>query len=424
MSANSIRTGCPRHRDVPVRNDYRPFEHNGALEFFRNARSQSPVFFNEEIGYWVVTKRKMIMSIMRDARRFSAANALQPVKDFPDELNHFLADQGFTIEPTQVNCDQPKHTRIRSAASRFLNPKNYESYEDRIRDIAREFVEGLHGKHQVDLVDAVTYEFPARVLFLLLGIPDSDARLIKEWGDNRLYLTWGKLPDSEMEQGAHALLRFWEYCKAIVADRKVSLRDDYASALLKIRNDDSSTLSENEIVCLVFGLLLAGHETTTNASGNLILELLRDGGVDWKRLADEPELIPNAVEEGLRYSSSVMAWRRVALEDVTLGDVEIPAGANLLLALASANRDEEQIEDGEKFDILRARAHASHISFGHGIHFCIGAPLARLELKILVEELTRSFPAMRLLPDQKIDWIETISFRGPKSLWVDLGERR
>ena len=254
------------------------------------------------------------------------------------------------------------------------------------------------------------------MIFLLMGIPDVDTANIKRWADNRLMLTWGRLGPGEQKAAADEMLDYWNYCKTLVDDRIENPADDYPSHLLALRDDDDTVLTLNEVACLVFGILLAGHETTTNASSNIICALLRDRDA-WARLVDDPTLIPGAVEEGLRVAASVVNWRRVAREPVEIAGVNIPEGANILLALASANRDENLFEDPDHFDIERSNARR-HLSFGHGAHMCIGAPLARLQLRIILEEITQRFPGMTLVDNQTIDWIRTISFRGPEHLLV------
>jgi len=397
---------------------YRPFEHEGMYDFFKAARREEPVFYCPEIGYWVVTRRKDILPIFRDPDRFSASIALSPVTPFPDAMVRYLQENGFGAEQTQVNCDRPKHTRVRQVAAQFLNMKVYHSYEPQIRALVTDYVEELKGRNRVDIVDAMTYELPARVLFLLMGIPDSEARKIKEWADNRLLMTFGKLSEAELLEAGKGLLDFWRYCQRMIEDRQTAPKADYASKLLEVRDGDDSVLTLNEAASLVFGVLLAGHETTTNGLNNVLLELLRHRD-QWERLVAEPDLIANAVEEGLRFSSSVIAWRRRALEDVEIGGVAIPKGSNILVALGSANHDESQFKDPEVFDVARKNAR-EHIAFGNGIHFCIGAPLARLEIRIVLETLTKTFPNMRLVPQQRLDWVETIAFRGPVRLMVDL----
>ena len=168
---------------------------------------------------------------------------------------------------------------------------------------------------------------------------------------------------------------------------------------------------------MVYGLLIAGHETTTSMSANAIVTLMRHRDA-WERLCADPALIPNAVEELLRFDSSVITWRRKAVKAVEVAGVAIPEGAKLLLALCSGNRDDAHFPEPERLDLDRENA-KTHLSFGFGIHYCLGAPLARLELKVILEELTRRLPSLRLVPDQPWEFPPNTSFRGPARLEVE-----
>jgi hypothetical protein len=395
---------------------YRPFEHVGMYETFARARREEPVFFSPEINYWVVTRRDDILAVFRDPDRFSAAIALSPVRSFTPQTLAYLRDHGFGAEATQVSCDRPKHTRIRNIAGRLLSAKEFQKLEPQVREIVARFADRLEGKEVADLVADFAYELPAIVIFRVLGIPDADAPRIKSWADKRLLLTFGELDGDEQLTAAAEMVDYWRYCVDLVADRQRQPRDDYASKLLAARGGDDSVLTLKEIASLVFGLLLAGHETTTNMTANAVHALLSHRE-QWERLVADPSLIPNAVEEALRFASSVVCWRRRALTDVEIGGVAIPAGSNILLALGSANRDDGNFPSPDAFDIGRANAR-EHLSFGHGLHFCLGAPLARLELKLILEELTRRFPAMRLVSPDWPEMIRTIAFRGPVRLPV------
>jgi len=395
---------------------FRAFEQEGMDALYARARAEEPVFHAPEIGYWVVTRYDDIRAILKDPVRFSAANALTPVKALPAEAVTLLRDGGFTVQPVQVNSDPPVHGRIRDVAKQFLNAKRFLSYQEPIRDLVEEYADRLEGRHEIDLVKVMTYDLPARVIFLLMGIPDVDTADIKRWADNRLLVTWGRLGDDAQIDAAREMLDYWNYCKALVDARVAAPADDYPSALLRLRNGDDTVLTLNEVVCLVFGILLAGHETTTNASTNIVRALLRQRDA-WERLCAEPTLVLNAVEEGLRFATSVVNWRRVARERVDIAGVTIPEGADLLLALASANRDEAVFSAPDTIDLERRNAR-NHLSFGVGIHTCIGAPLARLQLRIVLETLTRRFPDMTLVEGQDEDWVRTISFRGPQRLLV------
>ena len=407
--------GCPMHRATE---GFQPFEHQDMYDFFGGIRDEVSIFHAPEIDYWVVTRRDDIAAILPDSERFSAALATQPVFPWPASMGDYLKSRNFTNDAVQVACDPPRHGRIKTPATKFLNIRQFMSYEGQIRDLVRGYIDAMQGRETVDLVEALTYELPAQVVFLLLGVTDFDPKKIKAWGDLRLHMIWGHLSAEELERAAKDLADFWDYTVALVEDRKRAPRDDYPSRLLELRGEDDSVLTDNEIKSLVFGLLLAGHETTTNAAGNLILELLRQPD-QWQALVDDPSLIKNAVEEGLRHASSVVAWRRRAKVPVTVGGVDLPAGARLLLSLASANRDPGTFADPDRFDVRRRNAQ-EHMAFGKGLHHCAGAPLARLELRIVLEELTQAFPRMALVSDQEIGFTRTLSFRGPDRLLVRL----
>jgi cytochrome P450 len=398
---------------------YRPFEHDPSFSLFARARVEAPVFWCDEIGYWVVTRREDIAPIFQDPDTFGAEIALSPVADLAPEAIAVMRDGGFDSVPVQVNCNPPTHSRVREIAGTYLNAKQYRTLEPYIRTKTVAFLDAMEGKGQVDLVADLAYDLPALVIFQMMGIPDADVNRIKRWANNRLLLTFGQLTTGEQMACARDMVAYWDYCRKLVAARLVEPQDDYPSALLRERNGEDDVLTIKEIESLVFGLLLAGHETTTNQTGNAFRMLLSHPEA-WQAICDDPKLIPNAIEETLRFQASVVCWRRRTKRAVTIGGVEIPAGANLLLATASASRDESNFADGERFDIHRRNAR-EHLAFGSGIHFCIGAPLARLELRVILEEATKRFPNMRLVDDQEIEMVRTIAFRGPTKLLVELG---
>lgn len=395
---------------------FRSFEQEGMHDILRRARTDEPVFFAPDIGYYVVTRRADVLAVFRDHNRFSASIALNPMRPLPAEVCNFLREGRFTHQQIQANAEQPVHTRVRAAAAQFLNMRRFLAMEDQVRALVEEYADRLEGADIADLVAEMTYELPIRAILLLLGIPVSDAGRIKQWADKRLMFTFGELTAEDQMDAASDMLAYWHYCRELVEDRVLNPGQDYASAMLAIRNGDDSVLTMNEIVGLVFGILLAGHETTTNASTNLVHALLSHPD-EWARIVADPSLIPNAVEEGLRFASSVVSWRRIAKEDVEIAGVTIPKGGHVLLSLASANRDGADFADADRLDVGRANAR-QHTSFGYGIHVCIGAPLARLQLRLILEGLARRFPAMELEPGQRVDWLRTLCFRGPRSLIV------
>jgi cytochrome P450 len=235
---------------------------------------------------------------------------------------------------------------------------------------------------------------------------------------HRLRLTWGRPPAEEQKPTADKMSDLFTYVEDFVRGRADDLRDDYTSDLLRIREEDEDALSLEEVTSIIYSLTCAGHETTTNLIANGLRQLLTRREA-WNELREDPDLIENAVEEMLRFDTSVPAWRRMAIRPIEISGVEVPEEARLLLLLASANRDEEQFDEPDVFDIHRENA-GKHLAFSQGIHYCLGAALARLEAGIAFKLLTARMPDLRLASeDQTMEFDPNISFRGPKELWVE-----
>jgi cytochrome P450 len=383
---------------------------------YKSARADSPVTFLPDIGYWAVTRYEDVKSILRDTSSYSCEVAMDPITPFSEEMKEFLQSSGFGGKSNMVANASQTHPRIRRHAQKGFVPQRMKALEPRIRELTDQAIDDFIDRGRIDLVDAMLYELPAIVLFLLLGIDDSEVANVKRWADNRLLLIFGKLTPEQQMQAARELVDYWHFCIKFVGEKSQSPGNDLTSQLLQDRRENSESLSMEDIHNIVFGLLLAGHETTSNMSANAVLALLEADGA-WQALADDPELIPQAVEELIRYRPSVVAWRRKALADATVAGTEVPEGSRLLLFLASANRDDNLFAQAERLDLRRENSR-SHISFGYGAHFCLGAPLARLELKLIIEQLTKRIPKMRLDTEPQHSFIETVQFRGPKKLLV------
>lgn len=414
---------CPFSRDdkrLIKGNEYQPFEQEGMRDFFQIAVHDTPVMYNEEIGYYIVTRRKDIMHIMRDVKRFTAAVVLEPVTPIFDSAKKNLSEN-FCPIPVQVNGDNPMHSRIRKVVAPAFNKKGIEKYiSGALEKMVSEDVEKLKGRGRVDMLVDFTYELPCRIICHMIGSDEKDVPDIKTWADSRLALTFGNLNEEEQNIATKNLDLYWNYCEALVQEKIKNPGNDYTSFLLEQRNGDDSILSLTEIASLLFAVLMAGHETTTNMTANALYTLLSNRD-SWVELCNDPSLIPNAIEECLRLNGSVVCWRRRALEDVEFSGTTIPKGSNILLALAGGNLDADEFENPNRFDIHRKNA-KRHLTFGHGSHVCIGQDIAREEMRVILEQLTQAFPNMTLANEDPLDYIKTISFRGPKHLMVDLNE--
>jgi cytochrome P450 len=380
------------------------------------ARRREPVFYSPDLDYWVVTRYADIEAVFKDPETYSARIAQAPIAPLAPSVVQLLKEARFAPEPVMSNCDRPKHTRIRRHTARAFTSNKVAVLEPFIRGLADRAIDAFAARGRADLVAEMLYDLPASVILKILGIPDGDVPKIKSWSSNRLMLTWGRLGEAEQLREARGLLEYWRYCEGHIAAKIAVPGDDFPSDLLAIRNGDDAVLTIPEITNIVFGLLIAGHETTTSSSANAVKTLLGQRHA-WERLCREPAAIPAAVEELLRFDTSVISWRRQANRPVRIAGVDIPEGGKLLLMLASANRDDSVFPEPERLDLDRANAR-DHLSFGLGIHFCFGAPLARLELKVILEQLTSRLAGLHLVEGQTWRFPANTSFRGPVALEV------
>ena len=408
------------HSKCPVSEQFDPLDLSDPFPLLAQAQLEEPIFYNADIDYWVVTRYEDVKDIFKEHDTFTAANTITPIVPFSAEVQSMLAEGNYTPVPVLSNNVPPDHTRIRKLVNKLFLPRRMRHFEPAIRQMARERIEGLLEQGQADIVAALTYDFPAYVLFHVLGVPDEDVPQVKAWSDNRIELYYGRPIPQEQIERTKGLVPFWHYVVNLVKRKIETPTDDLTSDLIRMRNGDDSVLTINEIASCMITLLVAGHETTTAQLTNGLLHWLSQRD-QWQQLCDQPELIPQAVEEMMRYDPSVCAWRRFVVQDSVINGIEIPAGANLLLMLNAANRDEAIFPEPDVIDMTRQNV-KDHLAFGYGIHYCVGAPLARLEMSVLFEEMTRLMPSLRLVPGQSLNYMRNISFRGPLQLdvvWAD-----
>jgi cytochrome P450 len=385
--------------------------------FFARARAATPVFYSPDLGYWVVTRYHHIRHILQTPKVFSAVNTLAPLQPICPAAGHLLAEGGFRPIPTLTNIDPPGHSRLRRLANLAFTPRRVAAMKPFVRELTGRFLKERLSGGQADLVRDLAWDLPALVIFRVLGIPDDDVPRVKAGSESRLLLMWGRPSEDEQVRLAQGMAAFWRYAEALVASRAGRPRDDFTSDLLSARAGDLAALNHHEVTQVVYELLTAGHETTTGLISNAMRQLLTERHA-WEEICRDASLIPNAVEEVLRFDSPVIAWRRQTTQAIEIGGVPVPAGAKLLLLLGSANRDPAVFEDPERFDIRRQNAE-DHLSFGQGVHFCLGAPLARLEVRVVLEELSARLPGLRLVPGQTPRFRPSTTFRAPLSLLVE-----
>jgi len=381
-------------------------------------REQNPVFYSEKLGYLVFTRMEDLTEVFRDHELYSSANVQDPVFPICDRAAAVLAVEDFNPVAVMSNRQQPDHTRIRKYTRDGFSGRRMKLLEPYIRKRSEELIEVMIEQGgPVDFVKAFGHPLPGHIIFRFIGFDESDDEQLMAWTGNRLAFTWGNPSDDEQVDIATKMVSYWRYCRAFVASRWKERKDDLTSELLNAHEADPSELSYREVESIIYGHSFAGHEIVSNFMSNALLCLLprRD---DWAALGKDPSLIPNALEEVLRLESPQTSWRRITNVDSNIDGVDIPAGTQVLLSIAAANHEPTLFDLPTEFDIKRKNAR-KHISFGHGVHFCLGARLARLEGEIALETLTARLPSLRLVENQELKYSTNMTFRGPAELLVD-----
>ena len=406
-------TGCPVHADFdPFSAAYLadPFAILAALP------PDTPVFYAPSIDYYVVTRHADIDTVFRDHETYSATNTQLPLATLVPEAVEILRAGRVAPTPSMVSLDPPAHTRLRAPTARAFTPRRVAEMAPRIRATVARLIDLIDPGAPFDLVASLTFPLPTTIIFSFVGIPEQDWPRLKAWCNHRASMNWGRpSPEEQVEHAGH-MTAYREYLRDLVATKAVERDESFASALLAIHDEDPEALTHEEISSILFALTFAGHETTNYLLGNVARRLLEDPA-RWDAVVADPALIPGAVDETLRYDPSVPVWRRVTRRPVTLGGVDLPAGAKLFLWLAAAGRDAAVFPEPETFDLHRAEAMKT-LAFGKGIHYCVGAALGKLEAQLAFEALAQRFPRLRLVEGQEFSFHPNISFRGPQALWV------
>ncbi|WP_040795180.1 cytochrome P450 [Nocardia higoensis] len=404
-------TGCPVHHG------YEPFAQNDPFPAYAALRAEEPVMFDERIGYWVVTRYDDIKAVFEDWETFSSENAQAPVRERGPEAKRIMEEGGFTAYSGLSARVPPEHTRIRKVAAKAFTPRRYKVLEPQIRANVVRLLETMLARpeRRGDLVRDLAYDVPTITILTLIGADVNQIDTFKRWSDSRAAMTWGDLSDEEQIPHARNLVEYWAECRRLVAEAHETRPDSLVGDMIRMQAD-GDPITDHEIASLCYSLLFAGHETTTTLISNALRVLLSHPD-QWQQIVEDPSRIPAAVDEVLRYSPSIVGWRRKALRDTEIGGVTIPKGADILLLMGSANRDETRFEDADSFDITRPNAR-EHLAFGFGIHYCLGNMLAKLQAKVAIEEVARLVPGLRLADDADIRFGDNLSFRAPVAVPV------
>jgi cytochrome P450 len=381
----------------------------GMYDWFDEMRNTQPVWLDESSGCWHVFRYDDVLKVISDYTLFSSERRL---RRFPRRA----AENGEDSRPrggrSIIAMDPPQHRQYRNLVSHAFTPRAIDRLRDRVATITQELLDGARAAGKMDFATEIAYPLPTIVIAEMLGVPTSDRPLFKRWADGLLRRQLSdaeffrpeeeQRKDPEFQRIMQTFEEMTDYFKQMLEERKRAPRQDMMSDLLAAEVD-GERLSMEDAISFSTLLLLAGHVTTTNLLSQAIRCFDEHPGA-FAQLRRQPELMPSAIEEVLRYASPVWRLVRTTKEEVTISGVTIPADETIFPWLASANRDPEQFPEPERFDITRTPNR--HVAFGHGIHFCIGAPLSRMEASVALPMILKQLPNLRVLHDESPELFE------------------
>ena len=363
---------------------------------FALLRAEAPAFWHEHpsyTGFWAITRYDDVRTVSRDHTTFSAelgSTFLQDMDEAAMEL----------VRMTILNMDPPKHSRFRRLVSAGFTPRMINALVEHIEELAQGIVDGLEGEDEIEFVERVAAELPLQVICELLGVPTEDRHLLFDWSNR---MVGAQDPDfrASEEDGEAAMAEIYLYCDALAADRRINPRDDIMTALA-LAEIDGDRLSDQELNMFFVTLVVAGNETTRNLIAHSMLALLEHPEVKQQLVdgIDDDELWASATEEFLRWGASIHNFRRTATVDTEIAGQQIKAGDKVVIYYPSANRDPDHFTDPDVFDPRRTPN--DHVTFGGGgTHFCLGANLARAQIKTMVRTFLRRYPNVEAAGEHK-----------------------
>jgi cytochrome P450 len=375
--------------------------------FYQELRTHAPVTqtqLPDGTVVYVVSRYEDVLAGLKDERLIKNIHNARP------DANAGIARM--MNDASMLKADPPQHTRLRALAHAAFTPKFVQQLRPRIQEIADQLVDAVQDQAGMDLISDFAFPLPITVICEMLGVPASDAHFFRTWSG--ALIASGAL-SSETPRVIPEAIELLHYLSALIAERRAAPQADLISALTQA-NEHGDRLNEVELVGTTVLLLVAGHETTVNLIGNGMFALLQRPD-DWERLRQDPTLVQSAVEEVLRLVNPVQLVNRYAAEEVIIAGVAVPKGSHLLLLHAAADHDPDVFVQPEQVNV--GRAATRHVAFGQGIHYCLGAPLARLEGDIALTTLLTRLPNLRLaIAPEEVIWRPAIELRGLQSLPV------
>jgi cytochrome P450 len=374
--------------------------------YYALLRDQAPAYWVESLQAWAVSRYRDVADVAKNTQLFSSAPIIPAI----------LGDQNPVPEVSWlISADPPAHTKLRRLVNKAFTPRMVAALEPRIKEIVARLLDTIEQGDEFDLVRDFSTPLPLMVIAEMLGIEPERYREFKQWSDDMVRATGGEISAAERERLRSSMSDMQHYFEQAISERRHNSREDLISALVRAE-EEHQALSAREVLAMCFLLLLGGNETTTNLIGSTVITLLNHPD-ELAKIRDNLSLVPQMIEEMLRYESPVQGIFRSATRETEIAGTAIPAGANVLILYGSANRDERQFPRPDVFDV--GRNPQDHLGFGFGIHYCIGAPLARLEVRIAMDALLRRFPKLQMREQQR-EWVDSFVMRGPLKLPLQL----
>jgi cytochrome P450 len=383
--------------------------------FYQELRDQETIVFSPDVQAWLIPHYEDVRAILSQPDIFSSHDFTRPLPLSPAAIEVLMT--GYPIVPVAIDSDGMEHRRRREPHLKGFSAAGVKSREQSIRTIVNSLIDTFINDGHAEIVSQFAYPFSLEAVLKLLGIPQSRLPEVKGWAINMVNLLFGNVrTDEEQIASAKGFVEFQKYIAELIEERRANPQNDELDALIMHQIPGEQSLSPVELISAAMGFLAAGHRSTLDVCTNAFTLLLKDRAL-WQKICDQPDQIPSVVEEILRYEGSVQTLFRVTTQEVEIRGTKLPVGARVVLLLGSANRDGDQFPNPHVFD--SERTPNRHLAFGHGVHFCVGAPLGRMEIRLVLETFTQRLPALRLVPDQQLVHNPTILFRGYDKILVE-----
>jgi cytochrome P450 len=401
-----------------------PATQQDPFPYYEALRRKASVYPGEN-GMFFVSGHAAVLEVLQQPNTFSSqwANSAgaPPVAGTEEEMEKIFAE-GYPPVSTMLTLDPPLQTRYRKSVGKAFSTRRIASLEPRIRKIATDLLDAWPETGRVDFMRQLSIPFPVRVIADLLSIPlDRDAD-VKRWSDDSVASIGVEISAERALEAGRSIVEMQKYMASLFKERRANPQDDFLSELVAADFEDMEgnvrKLDIPEMISIVQQLMVAGNEATTKGITE-IMKLLIENPEEWKLLREDPSRIPTMADEGLRLASPNQGLFRLCTEDSEVAGVKIPKGQMLWVMFGSANRDEEVFPDSDRFDPSRKNLSDS-FAFGRGAHFCIGAPLARLEIQVLFEELAKRLETIRFAPGTTLEYEPSFILRGLKELEIEI----